>query len=227
MSRAHGKIAARVAACSLVPALLAFVVFGCGQGERPNPANDAANDERGEGTPEGTPLVTPTAEADAQSPQPIAAPGDETNTGVAQTKALPVTEIAYKNRAGDKSGTKGVTFDDIKFDQKKGERFRQAMITDEIKALYDSNIKIRGYILPTFKQSGLSRFVLVRDNMECCFGPGAALYDCVVVEMVEGNTAEFTVRPVTVEGRFSFQRLEDPISGELRAIYRLDGVHVE
>ena len=42
--------------------------------------------------------------------------------------------------------------------------------------------------------------VLVRDNLECCFGPGAALYDCVMVRMNPGKTTNFSIRPVTVEG---------------------------
>ena len=66
-------------------------------------------------------------------------------------------------------------------------------------------IRIRGYILPSFQQSGLTQFVLVRDNMECCFGPGAALFDCIVVQMAEGKTAEYTIRPVAVEGEFRFE----------------------
>ena len=44
--------------------------------------------------------------------------------------------------------------------------------------------------------------MLVRDNQECCFGPGAALFDCVMVEMIPGNTTDFVTRPVTVEGKF-------------------------
>ena len=48
----------------------------------------------------------------------------------------------------------------------------------------------------------ISQFVLVRDNQECCFGPGAALFDCVIIEMVPGKTTDFVTRPVTVEGKF-------------------------
>ena len=101
------------------------------------------------------------------------------------------------------------------------------MLTDKIKGLLSKNIKIRGYILPSFKETGITTFILVRDNMECCFGPGAALFDCIVVQMVEGKSTKFSVRPVTVEGKFSFEKIEDPINGTLRAIYHLDGVNVK
>jgi hypothetical protein len=138
--------------------------------------------------------------------------------------------IAEENTSAAESveSVKNITFDHIKFEMKKDEKFKQRMLTDKIRDLFEKDIKIRGYILPTFKQDGLTSFVLVRDNMECCFGPGAALFDCIIVTMVEGKTASFTPRPVTVEGKFTFQKYEDPIRpGELRAIYHLDATRVK
>jgi hypothetical protein len=44
------------------------------------------------------------------------------------------------------------------------------MLTKEIEAMDGQLIRIRGYMLPSFQQSGIKKFVLVRDNMECCFG---------------------------------------------------------
>jgi len=141
---------------------------------------------------------------------------------------LHVRQAAYVDgTAGDPAEVKSITFDTIKFEMQKGAKFRDRMLTESIRDLFDKHVRIRGYILPTFKQDGLTSFVLVRDNMECCFGPGAALYDCVIVEMTEGRSTSFTTRPVTVEGKFTFQRLEDPINGELRAIYHLDGTSVK
>src|SRR5215212_1719661 len=103
--------------------------------------------------------------------------------------------------AADK--VKGISFDDIKLDLKKDQPFKQELLTSAVKKLDGKVVRIRGYILPSFQQSGIKQFVLVRDNMECCFGPGAALHDCIVVEMSAGTTTDFTVRPVTVEGKFS------------------------
>jgi len=121
---------------------------------------------------------------------------------------------------------KDVTFDDIKFDIKKDAPFKRSMLTEKIEKLADSSIKIRGYILPSFQQKGIKQFVLVRDNMECCFGPGAALYDCIVVEMAPGKSASFTVRPVSVEGKFEISEFKDP-DGKHLAIYRLVGEEVK
>jgi hypothetical protein len=82
-------------------------------------------------------------------------------------------------------------------------------------------IRIRGYILPTAQQRGIKQFVLVRDNQECCFGPGAALYDCILVDMKPGNTAEFTIRPIAVEGIFNIR--EFVLDGKHLAIYQMEG----
>jgi hypothetical protein len=125
---------------------------------------------------------------------------------------------------GDK--IKGISFDDVKLDLKKDQPFKEELLTPAVKKLDGKQVRIRGYILPSFQQSGIKQFVLVRDNMECCFGPGAALHDCIVVEMTGGATTDFTVRPVTVEGKFSIKQLADP-EGKTLAIYRLDGKSVK
>ncbi len=115
-----------------------------------------------------------------------------------------------------------LTFDDIKFDIEKGAPFERSMLPKEIEELNKKTIRIRGYILPAsvFKQSGIEEFVLVRDNQECCFGPGAALYDCIMIKMDKGKTAEFTTRPVAVKGKFEVEELKFP-DGTHYAIYKL------
>ena len=117
------------------------------------------------------------------------------------------------------------TFDDIKFDIEPDAPYDRSMLTEEIEALNGKRIRIRGYILPTAQKRGIEQFVLVRDNRECCFGPGAALYDCVLVEMETGKSAEFSIRPVAVEGKFSLQEFIGP-EGRPLAIYHLSGESV-
>lgn len=121
------------------------------------------------------------------------------------------------------SAIQEATFDDIKFDIEPDAPFDREMLTPEIEALFGRRIRIRGYMLPSFQQRGLKQFVLVRDNMECCFGPGAALYDCMVVNMQEGASADFSIRPIVVEGVFRFEEVIDPATGNHLAIYALEG----
>ena len=119
-----------------------------------------------------------------------------------------------------------ITFDDIKLDMQKGDPFTRDLLPARVTALERHAVRIRGYILPSFQQTGLTQFVLVRDNQECCFGPGAALHDCVVVRMRPGRTANFSIRPVAVAGTFRVEELRGP-DGKHLAIYALDGDAVE
>ena len=119
-------------------------------------------------------------------------------------------------------GTSDITFDTIKFAMEKTDPFMSEMLTPAIRALDGRRIRVRGYMLPSFQQSGITQFVLVRDNLQCCFGPGAALYDCIVVEMTPGKSTEYKVQPVAVEGTFSLSELRDP-DGKHLAIYRIAG----
>jgi len=119
-----------------------------------------------------------------------------------------------------------ITFDDIKFEMEKGSPFTRDLLPERVTALAGTAIRIRGYILPSFQQTGLTQFVLVRDNQECCFGPGAALYDCIVVRMRPGKTADFSIRPVAVAGTFRLDELRAPDGSHL-AIYALDGDEVK
>lgn len=135
---------------------------------------------------------------------------------------------AASARAADSAKTKPkeITFDTIKLDLKKDQPFRPELLTDDVKKLDKVLVRLRGYILPGVLEKGIKQFVLVRDNMECCFGPGAALHDCVMVEMDEGRTVEFTTRPVTVEGVFSLHEIKTP-DGTYLSIYRLAGRSVK
>lgn len=119
-----------------------------------------------------------------------------------------------------------ISFDTVKFEHVKGDPFDRKLLTDAINQLDGKLVRVRGYMYPTNQQSGLKQFVLVRDNQECCFGKGAALFDCMIVEMVGDATAEFSVVPIAVEGVFTIRELKGP-GGRPLAIYHLDGRSVK
>jgi hypothetical protein len=122
-----------------------------------------------------------------------------------------------------------ISFDDLKFDLEKGAPFERSLLPESIEKLHEQNVRLRGFILPTsvYQQEGIKQFVLVRDNQECCFGPGAALYDCVMVYMDEDAAASFSTRPVTVRGKFSVEELKYPDGEGHLAIYRIDASEVK
>lgn len=143
-----------------------------------------------------------------------------TRTRVSIGLLLALLTVAPAARAADEP--KEITFDKIKFPLEKNTDFTRSKITPPIEEMVGKRVRLRGYILPSFQQEGLTQFVLVRDNMQCCFGPGAALYDCVIVDMKPGKTANFSVRPVAVTGVFDIRVFNDP-DGNPLAIYHLDG----
>ncbi len=154
-----------------------------------------------------SPPIAAAASSGATKPRPRLRPG-------AKTVVLA--------RAGDKPYDK--TFDDLRFEMAADAEFHRSMLTKQIEAMAGQRIRIRGFILPTAQKNGITTFVLVRDNQECCFGPGAALYDCILVEMRPGKTTEFSIRPVAAEGIFDIR--EVVIGGKHLAIYHLDAESV-
>ncbi len=162
-------------------------------------------------------VMAPLAASDLGGAVPAAAASPRTGSA-ARAKPRPGAKTKVLARAGDRSYDK--TFDDLRFEMTVGEKFQRSMLTQEIEALHGQKIRIRGYILPTPQNHGIKQFVLVRDNQECCFGPGAALYDCILVEMKSGRTADFTIRPIAIEGEFEIR--EFVIDGKHLAIYHVD-----
>ncbi len=130
------------------------------------------------------------------------------------------------NSPKELTAVRETTFDDLKFEMEKTDTFKRSMLTSQIEALFGSEIRIRGYMYPTLKRKGLTAFVLVRDNLECCFGPGAALFDCIRVELRDGETAEYSIRPIAVEGVLRFEEFAD-MDGTTRAIYFLEESSVD
>ena len=165
---------------------------------------------------------------------PEAQTGDQAKNAGGITAARPKIEV---RKSSDSSRAKGdINFDDLSFKLEKDAKFNPGLLTDEIKKLDGVKVKLRGYILPStlFKETNIDQFVLVRDNQECCFGPGAALFDCVIVEMVPGKTTDFVTRPVTVEGRFKIDTEKykypngvGPRGASHFAIFKIDGVKVK
>jgi len=143
-----------------------------------------------------------------KQPQEAEQTGSQTQSDsdkAASPKAKPAqTESVKKPAPATRSKQRrfALTFDDLKFDMEKTETFDRAMLTPEINGYHGGKVKIRGYIRPNFKQSGITKFIFVRDNKECCFGPQAAIFDNILVRLEKGASTNFTVRPVTVEGDF-------------------------
>jgi hypothetical protein len=124
---------------------------------------------------------------------------------LAPNRALAPPLTPAEERAREAARKRGdYTFDDIKFEIEKDQVFKNDMLTPAIRELDRKKIRIRGFILPSsvFQMKGIKNFVLVRDDQECCFGPGAAIYDCIMIEMIDDNATDFYSSPVAVTGTF-------------------------
>lgn len=118
-----------------------------------------------------------------------------------------------------------LTFDDLKFEMEKTDDFERSLLTPEINQYDGAKIKLRGFIKPAFKQTGLTKFVFVRDNKECCFGPTAAIFDNVLVSLAKGQSTDYTTRPVQIEGEFFFREYSG-YDGRVWSIYQMKNARV-
>ncbi len=169
------------------------------------------------------------AAAQPVSPRPSTSAA---STGTSSTVAAksPAAEPAHPASSAAQlvrpQAVREITFDTVKLNMKKEDPFTRSLITPAIEKLDGAKVRVRGFILPPFQQTGLTRFVLVRDNMACCFGPGAAIYDSMVVDLKPGMTIDYQVSPVAVVGTFNIREVEG-IAGRPISIYHLTAEKVE
>jgi hypothetical protein len=189
--------------------------------------------------PKSTPSATGTGtqlasavDAALRNPMPNATPGaSATATGsrtpVSRSPSRSPNRTKVLSAPQAAGGVIGMTFDDLVFPIEKDQPFVETMLTQAVRGYLDQKVKIRGYIHPSCPfQTGVTSFILVRDDQSCCFGPGAALYDCIIVDMVPGRTTNFTPKPIAVEGVLKFREFKD-LDGKHLAVYHLDGEAVE
>ena len=174
-------------------------------------------------------------------PEPLEVDSEDVETKpIAPSSATTETQsVAPKNEADPNSTTQqptkpaavkpkhfALTFDDLKFDKEKDESFDRKFLTPKINSYHGGKVKIRGYIRPNYKQSGITKFIFVRDNKECCFGPQAEIFDNILVRLEKGESTDYTVRPITVEGDFVLKEYHG-LDGEVWSLYRLYNAEVK
>ncbi len=93
--------------------------------------------------------------------------------------------------------------------------------------LNGKHVRIRGYMRPGFELEGITQFLFVRDNGECCYGPLPKIYDMIAVELADGESSDLIEgTPFDVEGTFRIEPHADEI--ELYGLFFIDdGVIIE
>lgn len=92
------------------------------------------------------------------------------------------------------------------------------LMPDWLKQLNGQKVRIRGFMYPTFEASGITEFVLARDNQICCFGRNPKVYDLIGIKMAPGKTTHYIPnRPFDVTGTFVIEKAS--AEGEIFGLY--------
>jgi hypothetical protein len=135
--------------------------------------------------------------------------------------AILVAVVSLSPRAFAAERVQYITFENLKFSLKSGERIERSMLGAKIEALHGKPVKVRGFIPgETAYTPKLTSFVLLRHNGECCYGPGSQVCDSIQVDMDPGVSAKYTVGSISVEGILSIKEYKDP-DGVVRSVYHL------
>ena len=118
--------------------------------------------------------------------------------------AMIVVGVALSADAAETA--QSITFDDLRLEAENREDYRPELLTDEVKALDGKMVRIKGFMSPSFKADGITKFVLMGYQPRR-FGREVP-HDYVVVKLAEGKSTKFRIKPVVVEGQFKLEELK-------------------
>ena len=78
----------------------------------------------------------------------------------------------------------------------------QTSIHPDVMPLDGEKIFLKGFMFPTQQIAGITSFVLVKDNKECCFGGNPKLTDMILVRLQDGLKTTYSTKMVSVAGGF-------------------------
>ena len=100
-----------------------------------------------------------------------------------------------------------------------------ATMQKQIGHLNGKHVRIRGHMYPTFKATGLTEFMMARDNEICCFVRQPKIHDIVRISLADGETTDYIEgKPFDVEGTFRIAPKADDL--ELHQLYLMDNARV-
>jgi hypothetical protein len=87
--------------------------------------------------------------------------------------------------------------------------------------LHGKTVRIRGFMYPTMRETGITKFRMARDNDICCFVKEPKIYDTMRVKMKAGTATDYIMNlPFDVVGTFHINPLAE--FGELYELWRID-----
>jgi hypothetical protein len=110
---------------------------------------------------------------------------------------------------------------DDKKDARRASADTLRQIPDEVKALSDHKVSVKGFMLPTTLEHGrATEFLILRNQSMCCYGIPPRITEWVNVRTAGKGIKPIMDQPVTVCGTFHVGDVRE--NGELVGIYRLD-----
>lgn len=152
-------------------------------------------------------------------PQPESSIAPEAD-GKRQPTPIPVTRVMHSVGA---DGATCISYVDLDLAKKLNvDRVKATVaerLPEDLKQLSGKRVRIRGFMVPSFLESGLRGFRLARDNNACCFGPNPKVTHVIPVKLRDGVTTDYIHgRPFDVEGTFFIEPAPTP-DGELDNLY--------
>jgi hypothetical protein len=99
-------------------------------------------------------------------------------------------------------------------------------IPDDLRALNDKKVAVRGFMLPLKEEDGLTTdFILLRSRMMCCYGTQPNINEWVHVKMAPKGVTCLMDTPVTICGTLHVAEYRE--NRTMLGIYRLDGEKME
>lgn len=145
-----------------------------------------------------------------------------------------VSFASYVHSTEVPSGYERTTFTDLKPDEV--ELRGDHLIPPDIAALEGQRIFIKGYMRPgTHYSAGgsavsqnIKKFLLVRDNNQCCFGDISTVqyFDQIQVSLGDRLTADYSPRLFRIGGTLHIHR-ERLVPGSQQLVYSLEADHAE
>ena len=86
-------------------------------------------------------------------------------------------------------------------------------VPDTARTMDGRNVLLKGYIYPGKQQTGITQFLLVRDQGDCCFGGNPKITDRVLVQLKDPSHPKginFSSRLTKIAGRFAIRPMGAP-----------------
>ncbi len=137
--------------------------------------------------------------------------------------ALPMTYLLTGCKSSELQPAQPGEAITVTFDLLSGYDYDKEQIPDLVKSLNGQRVAVTGFMLPdSFDGDAAKSFLLLRNQMGCCFGITPRVNDFVYVDMRGGRVAKYIMDiPITVVGKFEVSK-----NLLVNSIYRVEAENV-